>query len=116
MSEFCNCDGGTQSKKEGGLCLCYQSGEGSLPQKVTFEQRALGSEGQRHSGELGRVFQVKETRAKAQWSAAHRLLEEQHGAGGLEQSGRQRVAGDEVGEIAGTGNAALEPRLCSLSE
>lgn len=66
-------------RKQEGYVLCYQSREGSLPQKVTFEQRALGNEGQRHSGELGHVFQVKEIRAKALWSAALRLLEEQHG-------------------------------------
>lgn len=37
--------------------------------KGDIEQRAVGNEGQRHSGELGRVFQVKETRARALWSS-----------------------------------------------
>lgn len=39
------------------------------PLRGDIEQRALGNEGQRHSGERGRVFQVKETRAKALWSS-----------------------------------------------
>lgn len=104
MSGSCNCNGEKYSKT-GKALSCYQSGQGSLLQKVTFEQRPLGNEGSRHSGEWGKYISGKRNKCQSPVVKVHLACRGTVEASRLEHSGRHRMVGDEVGEVVGAGNA-----------